>query len=75
MEIYALLWAISNTCNDCIFNKMEDPNFFLGYLQSYQLDSCVVVTLQGGGASADGLSVQPMRDGRSGFVQPIWLVA
>ena len=41
--VSALLWAIWNSRNDIVFNKMEGAHFFACYQQSHILDSHVVV--------------------------------
>ena len=68
--ICALLWAIWNCRNDMIFNR-QHINFFAGYLQSYSLDSYMILTHSYGLQGAFGYWVQPMGDGSSGYIQPV----
>uniref|UniRef100_A0A8R7QNC9 Uncharacterized protein n=1 Tax=Triticum urartu TaxID=4572 RepID=A0A8R7QNC9_TRIUA len=44
-----------------------------GHLQSYSLDPYMVLTHSYGLQGAFGYWVQPMGDGRSGYIQPVWM--
>lgn len=72
--ICALLWAIWNTRNDLIFNG-KNYQFFAGYLQSHFLNPYVVVTHSCGLPGAFGYWMQPLGDGGTDYLQPIWMVS
>ena len=72
---FVLYFGAFGTLVMIVFLTERSSELFAGYLQGYQLDPCVVITLHGGGLGAHGLWVQPMGDNISGFVQPIWLAA
>ena len=72
--VCALLWAIWNVRNGCIFNKKKFSIIFAGYSHGYPLDPYVVLSSPGGRAPGFGYWVQPTGDGSTGFLQPVRLV-
>jgi hypothetical protein len=74
MGVCAIIWAIWNTRNDCIFNKTKKKLIYAGYPYGYPLDPYVVLSPARGAVEGDGFWVQPCGDGSSGFIQLVRLV-
>ena len=53
--------------------NLRDIESNTGYLQGVCLDPYVVITEQCGGQGAFGYWVQPMGDGCTGYLQPVWM--
>jgi hypothetical protein len=71
--VCALLWAIWNVRNNCIFDKKKLSIISAGYSFGYPLDPYVVLSAPRGGAPCHGYWVQPTGNGSTGFLQPVRL--
>ncbi|XBI47913.1 hypothetical protein VPH35_111760 [Triticum aestivum] len=53
--------------------KLHDAAIYTGYFPSYGTDPFMVATHSDGGQGAFGYWIYPLGDGRSGYLQPVWM--
>jgi hypothetical protein len=70
--VCAVIWAIWNTRNDFVFNKLKKL-CLVGYSYGYPLDPYVVLSPTREAAGGDRFWVQPFGDNSSRFIQPVRL--
>jgi hypothetical protein len=56
-----------------IFNRQHIFNFLAGHFQSYRMDPYMVLAHSYGLQEAIGYWVQPVGDGSTGYIQPVWM--
>jgi hypothetical protein len=75
VRVGALIWAYWNCRNDTVFNKVETPHLFIGYLYDYLLVLEVVLPAIGNVANTYNSGCNYLETVARVHLQPCWLVA